>query len=159
MSRDPKPGQVKTVHAVSAGGVAFRSDGGCVEIALIKTSEEGKWQLPKGLIDPGETAEIAALREVSEEAGIVCELIEPIDSIEYWFFASFDGERKRYHKRVHFFLMRYLSGDVSDHDHEVIEAGWSPINEAVKLLEFPNEKAIADKASSMIEALQKQARP
>lgn len=140
----------ETVNQISAGGVAFRKAGENIEIALIRTATEGRWQLPKGIIDPGETPEQAALREVREEAGIVCELIEPIKVIEYWFYAAYDGTRKRYHKQVHFFLMRYLSGDVADHDHEVVEAKWLEMNEAAKLLAFKSEKELVSKAKELI---------
>lgn len=140
----------ETVNQISAGGVAFRKAGGNVEIALIRTAAEGRWQLPKGIIDPGETPEQAALREVREEAGIVCELIEPIEVIEYWFYAAYDGTRKRYHKQVHFFLMQYLSGDVADHDDEVVEAKWLQINEAADLLAFKSEKELVSKAIELI---------
>ena len=142
--------QMQSVHQNSAGGVAFRSDGPKHEIAVIRTSEEGRWQLPKGIIDPGETPEQAAVREVSEEAGLTCEIIEPIDTIEYWFVASYDGSRKRYHKKVSFYLMEYRSGDVADHDHEVTEARWVAFDEALAMLSFQNEKAVVEKARQMI---------
>ena len=111
-----------------------------------------RWQLPKGLIDDGETPEEAALREVREEAGIEAELSGAIDTIEYWFVAKYDGRRSRFHKFVHFYLMKYLSGDVSDHDHEVAEARWVEIGEAVRMLEFKTEKDVVEKASQMITA-------
>jgi mutator protein MutT len=136
-----------TVSQVSAGGVAV-NDG---RIALIKTVEEGRWQLPKGMIDPGETPEQAALREVNEEAGIKCDIIEHLETIEYWFYGTYDGPRKRYHKKVHFYLMNYISGNVADHDHEVIEARWVPIDEAHEMLAFQNEKDVLAKAVSLIE--------
>ncbi|MGI8811298.1 MAG: NUDIX hydrolase [Pyrinomonadaceae bacterium] len=143
--------KIKTVDQISAGGFAFRKQGSAVEAVLIKTSEEGRWQLPKGIIDPGETPEQAALREVREEAGIECEILEKIATIEYWFYASYDGERKRYHKHVHFYLMKYISGDVVDHDHEVIEARWVAPALAAPMLSFKDEKGIAEKAIAMIE--------
>lgn len=136
-----------TISQVSAGGVAV-NDG---RVALIKTVEEGRWQLPKGIIDPGETPEQAALREVNEEAGIKCDLVELIDTIEYWFYGSYDGPRRRYHKKVHFFLMRYVSGDVADHDHEVTEARWVDLHDAFEMLAFQNEKDVLAKAISLIE--------
>src|SRR5688500_3437812 len=111
---------MQTLHQESAGGVAHRMENGEIRVVVIKTSSEGRWQLPKGMIDPGETAEIAALREVREEAGITCEIIQPLEVIEYWFVGAFDGPKKRYHKKVHFYLMEYLEGDVNDHDHEVV---------------------------------------
>jgi 8-oxo-dGTP pyrophosphatase MutT (NUDIX family) len=143
---------MESVHQVSAGGVANRVVDGRVEVVVIKTSSEGRWQLPKGMIDPGETAEIAALREVREEAGVTCEIIEPLDAIEYWFVAAFDGgPKKRYHKQVHFYLMKYLEGDVNDHDHEVVEARWVAIDEAEKMLAFDTEKELIVKAKSRLE--------
>lgn len=144
---------METLHQVSAGGVAHRVRDGRIEVAVIKTSAEGRWQLPKGMIDPGETSEIAALREVREEAGITCEIIEPLDVIEYWFVASFDGApKKRYHKNVHFYLMKYLDGDVNDHDHEVVEARWVAINAAEKMLAFDTEKDLIVKAKGRLES-------
>lgn len=132
---------METVHQISAGGVACRRFEGPIEVALIKTASEGRWQLPKGIIDPGETPETAALREVREEAGILCEIIAPLEVIEYWFAAAYDGgPKKRYHKKVHFYLMNFLSGDVEDHDHEVSEARWVEINEASAMLAFDSEK-------------------
>ena len=141
---------METVHQHSAGGIAYRAGQNGIEIAIIKTSEEGRWQLPKGIVDPGETPDQAALREVSEEAGITCELIEPIDTIEYWFIGSYDGPKKRYHKKVSFFLMKYLSGDVANHDHEVSEARWVFFDEALKMLVFKNEKDVVEKARTLI---------
>lgn len=132
---------METVHQVSAGGVAYRLREDSIDVALIRTASEGRWQLPKGIIDPGETPASAALREVREEAGIACEIIEPLEVIEYWFAAAYDGgPKKRYHKKVHFFLMKFLSGDVADHDHEVVEARWVEIAEAEEMLAFDSEK-------------------
>ena len=144
--------RMETRDQVSAGGVAYRLSGGETEIAIILTNPERRWQLPKGMIDPGETPEQAAKREVREEAGVETELLENIDSTEYWFVASHGGTRSRIHKTVHWFLLRYISGEVSDHDHEVTEARWVPIAEALKMLAFKNEREIVEKASQMIDA-------
>lgn len=138
-----------TIEQESAGGVAVRTIDGSKRTVLIRTSSEGRWQLPKGIIDPGETPEIAAMREVREEAGITCEILQPIDVIEYWFFGNYDGTRKRYHKKVHFFLMRYISGSIDDHDHEVVEARWVTFDEAVSMLHFKTEKDLVSKAMSL----------
>lgn len=143
---------MENVHQVSAGGVAHRAVDGEIQVVVIKTSTEGRWQLPKGMIDPGETAQIAALREVREEAGITCEIIEPLEVIEYWFVGAFDGPKKRYHKKVHFYLMKYLEGDVNDHDHEVVEARWVDIDQAKKMLAFDTEKKLIAKAKERLEA-------
>ncbi len=133
---------METRKQVSAGGAAFREIDGKLEVALVLMIPEMRWQLPKGIIDPGETPEQAALREVREEAGIECELIEPIETIEYWFVDSRSGTPIRIHKFVHFYLMRYVSGDVADHDHEVAEARWFPVDEAISTLAFDSEKSV-----------------
>ncbi len=131
---------------ISAGGVAYRKVNDAVEIALIKTASEGRWQLPKGIVDPGETLEQAALREVREEAGIECEIVAPIETIDYWYVDRYGTQPFRVHKHVHFFLLKYIAGDVTDHDGEVVEARWIESGEAAVLLSFEKEKAIVKNA-------------
>src|SRR5918912_527677 len=113
-----------------------------VEVALISVGEEGRWQLPKGLVGRGESPEEAALREVREETGLACEIAAPLETIEYWYFSKGGGARVRFHKRVHFFLMRYQRGDVADHDSEVNEARWVEIGEAARALAFKGEREV-----------------
>ncbi len=136
---------------VSAGGVAFRKNDGQVEIILISVGEARRWQLPKGLINPGEVAEQAALREVREEGGVDAEIISPLEVIEYWYYGGQGERRRRYHKYVHFYLMRYCSGDPIDHDHEVNEARWWEIENAYRALTFPSEKRVVQKALELLE--------
>ena len=142
---------MKTRERVSAGGVAFRVSRGTTEIAIIRSARESRWQLPKGIIDPGETEEQAAIREVLEEAGIGCELLEKIGSVDYWYVDRWGSEPVRVHKYVHFHLMKYVSGDIADHDHEVDEVRWVLLEEAIGLLAFPAEKQIVQKARQMID--------
>jgi len=124
-----------------------------VEIALISVGSEPRWQLPKGMLAPGESNADAARREVREEAGIDTELIAPLDQIEYWYYAHSQGRRIRFHKIVHFFLFRYLSGDPADHDHEVNEARWVEIDQAFRQLNFSSEKNLVAMAREIISAL------
>jgi 8-oxo-dGTP pyrophosphatase MutT (NUDIX family) len=136
---------------ISAGGVAFRKRRGQVQVALIRVGDEGRWQLPKGIVDRDETTETAAMREVREEAGIDTELVERIDKIEYWYYSKERGERVRFHKFVYFYLLRYKSGDVRDHDDEVSEARWVEIDEAIGLLAFDSEKKVVEQARSRLQ--------
>jgi 8-oxo-dGTP pyrophosphatase MutT (NUDIX family) len=142
--------KIPTRMQISAGGVAFRERRGQIQVALIRVGDECRWQLPKGIVDRDEATEAAAMREVREEAGIKTELVERIDKIEYWYYSKERGERVRYHKFVYFYLLRYKSGDVRDHDHEVDEARWVEIDEAVRLLAFASEKKVVEQAKEMI---------
>jgi 8-oxo-dGTP pyrophosphatase MutT (NUDIX family) len=137
---------------VSAGGAAFRWKDSEPEIAIVKMKPKLRWQLPKGIVDPGEAPEVTAVREVREEAGIETERIALIETIEYWYRSVRNGQPVRYHKYVHFYLLEYRSGDVSDHDHEVEEARWVSFDEAVEMLEFKSEREVVEKAQTMIEA-------
>lgn len=140
-----------TREQISAGGVVFRRRGSLVEVALISVGGERRWQLPKGLIDAGETPERAALREVREETGLSAEIVSPLEVVEYWYFSKGTAApRVRFHKLVHFFLMRYESGDVSEHDAEVNEARWVEINEAAGTLAFKGERKVLEQARALV---------
>ena len=142
--------KVPTKLQISAGGVAFRNRKKQIEVALISVGDNNRWQLPKGIVDKGESTEDAAVREVREEAGIDTEIVERIDKVEYWYLWNEDGQRVRYHKFVYFYLLRYKAGDVRDHDDEVNEARWVEIDEAIRLLAFNSEKKIVEKAKTLI---------
>ena len=143
--------KVSTQTQESAGGAVFRaSRPRVVEVALISVGASPRWQLPRGLVDFGESPEDAAVREVREEAGIDAAIIEKIETVEYWYQATVDGQRIRYHKFVHFFLMRYLSGDVANHDREVNEARWVEIDDALGMIAFKSERGVLEKAMSRI---------
>jgi 8-oxo-dGTP pyrophosphatase MutT (NUDIX family) len=140
---------VRTETQVSAGGVVVRRVDGRPEVALICVGPQRRWQLPKGLVEADEAPEAAATREVREEAGLQAELVASVEAIEYWYVGTRGGERVRYHKRVHFYLFRYQSGDVADHDHEVVEARWVPAAEAAEMLAFANERKVVEMAVAM----------
>lgn len=153
----PEPGNSKpkipVVDQVSAGGVAFRVTGETIEVALISVGKENRWQLPKGIVDPGEAPETTAVREVREEAGLTTELLEQLEKIEYWYVGNKGSQRVRFHKFVYFYLLRYSSGNVQDHDWEVNEARWVEINQAQQLLAFKSEKQVVAKAAERIALL------
>lgn len=74
-----------------------------------------------------------------------------MDTIEYWYYGS--GGRVRFHKYVHFYLLRYRRGSTADHDQEVTEARWVPLETAGEMLTFKGERALVEKAREMIAAL------
>jgi len=135
---------------VSAGGVVFRGDKGSVEVVIVAVGGQNRWQLPKGLVDAGENPEIAAVREAREEGGVSSEVVQLIDTIEYWYAGLDNGIRVRFHKRVHFYLLRYISGETKDHDWEVNEARWVPIDDATSQLAFDNERRVMQQARDLI---------
>ena|SRR5215216_5469821 len=144
---------VITKDQVSAGGVAFRRVNSEIQIAIVSVKPSLRWQLPKGIVDPGETTAVTAVREVREEAGVETDPIELIETVQYWYQRVQYGQRIRYHKFVHFYLLRYLDGDVADHDHEIAEARWVSFQEAIDMLAFKSEKGVVEKAQRMIENL------
>lgn len=135
---------------VSAGGVVFRRDNERTDVVIVAVGGNNRWQLPKGLVEKDESSEIAAVREAREEGGIDSEVVEHIETVEYWYAGLDGGERVRFHKRVHFYLLRYLSGDTSNHDWEVSEARWVPIDDAASQLAFDNERRVVDRAKQLI---------
>jgi 8-oxo-dGTP pyrophosphatase MutT (NUDIX family) len=140
---------VKTRTERSAGGVTFRAAGDGFDVAIIRT-HEGRWQLPKGWIEEGEPPEQAAVRETREEAGIEAEVVAPLGQIEYWYRSTYDPEPVRVHKFVSVFLLRYLSGSTDDHDDEVAEARWAPIDDALRMLSHTDEREMVERARDLL---------
>jgi 8-oxo-dGTP pyrophosphatase MutT (NUDIX family) len=149
-SQSSPQGKITTMDQISAGGVAVRWKDSRPEVAIVCMKPKLRWQLPKGIVDPGETPQVTAVREVREEAGVETDLIKLIETIEYWYRSIKYGKPVRYHKFVHFYLLKYRSGEVSDHDHEVEEARWVSLDEAIEMLEFKSERDVVEKAREMI---------
>jgi len=133
----------------SAGGVVVR-DGRCVVIVPTRRAADGSkvLALPKGHPDPGESPEEAALREVREEAGVTCTVREKLGDVRYWY----QRGGRRIAKVVAFYLLDYVSGDPSDHDHEVQDARWVPLEEAARTLTYEGERTMAGKALTVVRA-------
>ena len=126
------------IREFSAGGVVLRNLRGCQHVVVVRVRAE-ILALPKGHPEPGETMKDAALREVREETGVVARHLEKLGDIRYWY--ARDGERVL--KVVSFFLVGYRSGSVRDHDHEVEEALWIPLEEAPDRLAYKGEREMA----------------
>jgi 8-oxo-dGTP pyrophosphatase MutT (NUDIX family) len=133
------------IREFSSGGVIVRNFRSGPFVAVVQP-REGVIALPKGHPESGEAAVDAAAREVREEAGVEGEPVEKLGDIRYWY--ARDGDRVL--KVVSFFLLRYRSGRLADHDHEVEEALWIPLEEAPERLAYKSEKEIAQTALSRV---------
>ena len=136
------------IREFSAGGVTVRNFRGRPFLAAVRVKGGTVLALPKGQIDAGERAAEAAAREVREEAGVTAELVEKLGDVRYWY--QRDGERVL--KVVSFFLFRYRSGSVRDHDREVDSAEWVPLEDAPRLLAYKGEREMAEAALSRLTA-------
>jgi len=159
------------LREISAGGVVVDKQNGVWSVAVIelppessaragaqKKSSRGKpiVCLPKGLVDPGEKALEAALREVREETGIAAEPITKLSDIKYVYVRSW-GDKERVFKIVSFYLLRYQSGTIDDISEEMrIEVGrakWIPLEDAPKVLAYTGEKQMARKALEYMQGI------
>jgi 8-oxo-dGTP pyrophosphatase MutT (NUDIX family) len=130
----------------SAGGLVVRRFRGRPFLCVVRLKEGTVLALPKGHPDGKESAVEAAAREVREETGLDAEAVEKLGDIRYWY--VWDGERVM--KIVSFFLFRYRSGSVRDHDQEVEGAEWIPLEEAPERLAYKGEKEMAAAALSRV---------
>jgi 8-oxo-dGTP pyrophosphatase MutT (NUDIX family) len=135
----------------SAGGVAYRRSGAHWEIALIATRSGTRWQLPKGTCESGETSEQTALREVAEEVGLIttCECF--LQAIDYWYWDTYRKDiPELVHKRVDFYLLRVIGGELNDHSIEVDGTAWFQLTEALAVLTFLGERDVVQAAAAKL---------
>lgn len=137
----PKPKKVKAVREYTAGGVVFRHAGEGIEILMIQ-DPKGRWTIPKGHVEKGESLEQTAVREVQEETGLVhLKIRAKLDKIH--FFYRLNG--KLIFMTTHVYLME-AGGDSSnlkpENSEGVADAKWFPKDEALKLIEYKDTEKL-----------------
>ena len=111
-----------------------RRPDGQVEIAVVHRPLQDDWTLPKGKLQPGETLEEAALREVREETGLSCELVRPVGQTAYL-------DRHGRDKVVHYWVMRPLRGGFRP-TREVDGLRWLLVDEALSVLSYEGDREL-----------------
>ena len=140
---------MRTRSEISAGGVVYRrSDEGVEVVLAARRTRRGDlaWGLPKGLVEPDETPEQAAVREVREETGLEADVEVSLGEIRYFY--VWEGVRVR--KAVHFFLMRATGGDASQHDDEMEEVRWFPLSVALRRATYKGEREVLQRAAARL---------
>jgi 8-oxo-dGTP diphosphatase len=115
-----------------------------VDVLLICTHAGRRWALPKGRVEPGEEAVVAAQREVKEETGVCGRPLGHITTIEYWYRPQ---PHILVHKSVDFYLLAYASGEPVPQAGEVDSAAWVPLSDAIRLASYPGERQVLELAA------------
>lgn len=136
-----RPKKVKAVREYTAGGVVFRHAGGGIEILMIQ-DPKGRWTIPKGHVEKGESLEQTAIREVQEETGVShLKIRGKLDKIH--FFYRLNG--KLIFMTTHVYLME-AGGDSDnlkpENSEGVADAKWFPKDEALKLIEYKDTEKL-----------------
>ena len=144
------PDQIRS--ELSAGGVVYRRRAGRLEVLVGYqrdwNSGESGVRLPKGHLEPGETLEAAALREVAEETGRSARIERQLAENRYEFRIHATGERVD--KRVVYFLMEDAGESNGPRDDEMERVEWLPVEAAIARLRFENEKDVVREAAEAL---------
>ena len=127
----------RPVLQFSAGGLVVDDVGRVLLIRARDLRNQPVWTLPKGALNPGESATDAALREVREETGWDCEVVRELEAVTYWF----QREGRRIRKTVRWYLMRPVEKE-GEHDHEVDEVAWADRDEALNRLRYDSDRRL-----------------
>lgn len=122
----------------SAGGVVLNAQGQVLVVSQHGTS----WSLPKGHVDPGESDQQAALREIEEESGLTTlTLIRSLGTYQRYKLSLDGGDDPAELKTIHMFLYRTPKTKLRPQDPDNPEARWVDPQEVGELLTHSKDKA------------------
>ena len=133
----------------SACGIVVKKEKDKVFILISQHSGHHGWVFPKGRIGDhveNEDKEDTALREVKEETGVNGKILKTLKPVTYWY----KWEGKSIKKTVYYFLMEYVSGDIKDHDWEMENVEWLPIEQVAEKLSYSSDKKVWRKAAKLL---------
>lgn len=136
----------------SAGGIVCKKENKKIWTLLCRHSQHHGWVFPKGLIGDNvenESKEQTAVREVKEETGADAKIIRPLNPATFWYVRQ-DAKIK---KTVYYYLMEYLGGDITVHDHEMDAVEWLPIDMVEQKLTYKSDKKVWQEAKTIIASL------
>ena len=133
---------------LAAGGVVFRELSGKIQLLFIK-DRYGKWALPKGKLEQGETSETAALREICEETPVDGEIVTKLHSIEYQYQHPSKG---LVDKNVDYYLVKALCDDILPQVGEVLEVVWVDLREGIAYCDYVNNLEVLQRATDYFNA-------
>ena len=125
----------------AAGGVVVRDGGAAPEVVIVHRPKYDDWTLPKGKAEEWESDEECALREVEEETGLVCRLLDELDGSSYH-----DSSGRP--KVVRYWLMRPLAGTLRP-TREIDDACWLPLDEAMTRLTYDRDVRVLRSARAV----------
>jgi 8-oxo-dGTP pyrophosphatase MutT (NUDIX family) len=140
---------VKSRDEISAGGVVYRQTDDGVDVLICKDAGYHKWVLPKGLVRKNEEYDETAVREVREEVGVDARIVTPLGEPEKYIYTA---RGVRVFKSVYYFLMEYVSGSEQDHDAEMEQVKWVPLNEAMDIVAYKETRTVLKRAQEFLES-------
>jgi len=141
----PEPFDPASAEVFAAGGVPWRRRDGGLEVLLVHRPHREDWSLPKGKVDPGESVEQTALREVLEETGLDCTLGEGLGTVSYY-------DAKQRSKTVWYWVMHLAGGEETLND-EVDEMRWLPVADAARLTSYGTDREVLERFAAVADRL------
>ena len=138
MATRRKPGHGESTHA---GGVVYRFKDATPELLLVSSRfDKSIWVLPKGHIEPGESSDETAVREVFEEAGVTARVIE--------FLITSRQVVRGVSQQIEYYLLERLAGEKATEGRRV---AWLSAEAAIRRLTFDEQRVVVTRACARLE--------